>query len=109
MTDGPESCGQRGSRRFFGKQIEVTTEGEPRRPVSFLLDDKLYIIEEILVAWPDHGFGATSGKRHRWWQRRHRNYYQVRTTDEEVFEIYYDRGVSLKHPRYRKWYVTRRM
>ena len=109
MTDGPESCGQRGARRYFGKQIEVAMKGEPRRPVSFRLDDKLHVIDEILVAWPDHGFGASSDKRNRWWQRRHRNYYQVRTTDEEVFEIYYDRGVSLKHPRYRKWYVTRRM
>ena len=109
MTDGPESGGQCGARRFFGKQIEVTMEGEPRHPVSFRLDDKLHVIQEILLVWHDHGFGENSGMRHRWWQRHHRNYYQVRTTEEEVFEIYYDRGVSLKHPRYRKWYVTRRM
>ena len=95
--------------RFFGKHIQVKVEGEVRRPVSFLLDETEYVIREILLAWHDFGFGDGRQGRRRWWQRHHRNYYRVRTEGDEVFEIYHDRGVSLKHPQYRKWYVTRRL
>ena len=94
------------SRRFFGKQIQVSVEGQLRQPTSFLLDETLHVIQEILLAWPDYGFGSDGRRRHKWWERRHRNYYRVRTTDDEVYEIYYDRGVSLKSPQYRRWYVT---
>jgi len=48
-------------------------------------------------------------RRRKWWQRHHRNYYRVRTSQGEVFEIYYDRGTSLKHPEYRKWYLHRQL
>ena len=95
--------------RFFGKQIEVTLDGKLRLPVSFCLDEKRHIVQEVLSAWPDYGFGSAPLRRHRWWRRRHRNYYRVMTADGEVFEIYHDRGVSLNSPRYRKWYVTRRL
>ena len=97
------------ARRFFGKQIQVTVEGQLRQPTSFRLDETSHVIQEILVAWPDHGFGDDGRRRHRWWERRHRNYYRVRTTANEVYEIYHDRGVSLKSPQFRRWYVTRQM
>ncbi len=96
-------------KHFFGKQIEVTVEGELRQPASFRLDDAQHRIGEILRFWSDHGFGDAMRARPRWWQRHHRNYYLVKTEDGEVFEIYHDRGVSLKNPRYRKWYVTRQL
>lgn len=95
--------------RFLGKEIQVRVEGELRHPVSFQLEGKEHAIQEILAAWPDHGFGNSPPSRKRWWLRHHRNYYTVRTTEGEVFEIYYDRGVSLKNPKYRKWYASRQL
>jgi hypothetical protein len=97
------------SARFLSRQIQVTVEGEVRQPVSFLLEGKEYAISEILDAWADHGFGNAPPKGKRWWQRHHRNDYRVCTTEGEVFEIYYDRGVSLKNTKYRKWYVSRQL
>ena len=95
--------------RFFGRQIEVTTGGNIKTPVSFRLDDREYIISEILESWPDYGFGRSAAGRKRWWQRHHRNYYRIKTIDGDVYEIYYDRGTSLDHPELKKWYLTRRI
>ncbi len=97
------------SQRFLGKEIQVRVEGELRHPVSFHLEGKEYDIQEILAAWPDHGFGSTPPSRKRWWLRHHRNYYTVRTTKGEVFEIYYDRGVSLKNSKFKKWFASRQL
>ena len=97
------------STRFLSQQIQVTVEGEVRQPVSFLLEGKKYVISEILDAWADHGFGNAPPRRTRWWQRHHRNYYRIRTTEGEGFEIYYDRGISLKNAKYKKWYVSRQL
>jgi Domain of unknown function (DUF6504) len=96
--------------QFLGKEIQVTTDGEVKAPATFILDQHQYVISQIVQEWPDHGFGPTaSGRRKRWWQRRHRNYYLVKTTDGELFEIYYDRGANLKHPELRKWYAHRKL
>jgi hypothetical protein len=95
--------------QFIGKEIEVVTGGEIRAPVSFTLEGRQYQIAEILEYWPDHGYGRTPPKRARWYQRRHRNYYRVRTTGGETYEIYYDRGTGLDHPEFKKWFLTRRL
>jgi len=95
--------------RFFGRQIEVTTDGDIKSPVSFRFDGRDYAIEEVLEYWPDYGFGGASAGRKRWWQRHHRNYYRVRTAQGEVYELYYDRGTSLKNPEHKKWFLTRRL
>jgi len=95
--------------QFFGREIEVTTSGEVKVPASFRLDDREYVISEIMAAWPDHGFGQSPVRRPKWWMRHHRNYYRVRTTEGDVFEIYYDRGTSLKHPERKKWFLHRQL
>jgi len=95
--------------QFFGEEIEVKVSGEVRTPISFRLGEQEYIIADIIEAWPDYGFGKNPLRRRKWWQRHHRNYYRVRTSQGEVFEIYYDRGTSLKHPEYRKWYLHRQL
>ncbi len=87
----------------------MKVEGEVRHPVSFQLEGRDHAIAEILDAWADYGFGSSPSRRKRWWQRHHRNYYRVSTTQGDVFEIYYDRGVSLKNPKYKKWYVSRQL
>jgi len=95
--------------QFFGRQIEVTTGGEVKVPKSFVFDKQEYVISEIITAWYDHGFGSSNLRRKKWWQRHHRNYYRVKTTEGGIFEIYYDRGTSLKHPEYKKWFLYRKL
>jgi hypothetical protein len=95
---------------FFGQEIKVTTSGDIKVPVSFLIADREYIITEIIQEWQDYGFGPTaSGRKNRWWQRRHRNYYHVKTSSGELFEIYYDRGTSPNHPELKKWILHKRL
>jgi len=93
---------------FIGREIEVTVEGEIKAPVAFRLGGQDYKIAEILDVWHDHGFGLAEPLRKNWRLRHHRNYYRVRTSEGEVFEIYMERG-SLKHPERRRWYVYRRL
>ena len=95
--------------QFFGQEIEVTLAGEVKTPVSFRLGDRKYDIAEVLEQWHDRGFGKSPAARPRWWQRHHRTYYKVKTTTGEIFEIYYDRGTSLKHPEYKKWILHRKV
>jgi hypothetical protein len=94
---------------FIGRDISVTVSGEVKTPVSFKLGKKEYIIDEILDSWPDYGFGRATSVRKRWIQRHHRNYYHVKTTEGEVYEIYYDRGTNLKNPEHKKWFLTRKL
>lgn len=94
---------------FIGKEIEVVTGGDVKTPVSFRLEDREYRIVEILEYWPDHGYGPLPPKRRRWYHRRHRNYYRVRTTGGETYELYYDRGTGLDHPEFKKWFLTRKL
>ncbi|MGD1118438.1 MAG: DUF6504 family protein [Dehalococcoidales bacterium] len=93
---------------YFARQIEVTTGGEVKAPVSFRLDGREYAIAEVLESWPDYGFsrGETSKT---WRTRHHRNYYRVKTSDGAVYEMYYDRGTNLKHPEFRKWFLTQQL
>jgi len=95
--------------QFFGREIKVTTSGEVKVPASFRLDDQEYVISEIIEAWPDYGFGQSPLRRRKWWLRRHRNYYRGKTTQGDVFEIYYDRGTSLKYPERKKWFLYRQL
>jgi hypothetical protein len=97
------------SSKFIGQEIEVVTGGEVKLPVSFRLDEREYVIADILDAWPDYGFGKTPPKLKKWYYRRHRNYYRVKTTEDDFYEIYHDRGASLSHPERKKWFLSRKL
>ena len=94
--------------RFFGTEIKVVTTGEVKMPESFILDGWEYQVKEVLEVWYDSGFG-NSETSCTWRTRHHRSYYRLETTDGEVYELYFDRGTNLRHPQYRKWYVTQRL
>lgn len=94
--------------RFLGKQIKVTTGEGIKEPVSFKLDGKEYSVKAILDCWSDWGFGPGETRK-TWRTRHHRSYYRVKTTGGEIYEMYYDRGTNLKHPEFRKWYITQRL
>lgn len=89
---------------FIGRQIQVQTEGPVKKPVAFCLDDREYEIEAIEKEWQDWGFGKTDRQRN-WRTRHHRNYYRVRTTEGDLFEIYCDRP----KPTRIRWYVYKRL
>ena len=96
------------AQRYFGRQVQVETAGPLRQPAAFTLEGQRHSIVEIMASWADYGFGSGSGTRPRWWQRHHRNYYRVLTSEEEVYEIYYDRGTKPTNPELKRWYVTRK-
>lgn len=76
---------------FIGEEIEVTTGGEVKEPLSFVWRGTGYEIAEVIAAWLDWGFAAGAVQRN-WRTRRHRNYFRVRVTSGEIFEMYVDRG-----------------
>jgi len=99
---------------FIGRPIEVRQAGEIKAPVAFRLGDTEYEVAEVLEAWQDHGFGLAEPLKKNWRLRHHRNYYRVRTSEGEVFEIYLDRGSETVASRarrapQRRWYVYRRL
>jgi hypothetical protein len=77
---------------FYSEEIEVKRDEKTKYPVSFVWRGKECPIKEVIAFWPDFSFPKSGAKRKRWWQRRHRNYYRVLTEDDQVFEIYFDRG-----------------
>jgi hypothetical protein len=95
-------------QRFFGKIIQVQQHEETRKPLSFDLDGEQHEIQEVMVSLHDYGM-PSDGRKHTWIQRHHRNYYRVRTTGGETYEIYYDRGVSMDSPKHMRWYVTKQL
>jgi len=97
------------SPQFFSREIKVTTSGEVKVPASFRLNDREYVISEIIEAWHDHGFGQSPLRKRKWWLRHHRNYYRVKTTEGDTFEIYYDRGTNLKNPERKRWFLYRQL
>ncbi len=94
--------------RYFARQIEVVTSGDVKVPVSFQMDGRDYVITEVLESWPDYGFGQSETSR-TWRTRHHRTYFRVKTVEGEVYEMYYDRGTNMKHPEFRKWFLTQRL
>jgi hypothetical protein len=94
--------------RFFGKEIKVVTGEGLKAPLSFTLEGREYPVKEVLEFWPDSGFGFGETSK-TWKTRHHRSYYRVKTADGEIYEMYYDRGTNLKHPEFRKWYLTQRL
>ena len=89
---------------FIGRRIHVRSEGAVKKPVAFRLGDREYQIEAIVEEWQDWGFGKTDTQRN-WRTRHHRNYFRVRTTGGETFEIYCDRP----KPTRVTWYAYKRL
>ncbi len=78
--------------QFISEEIEVKRDEKTRNPTSFIWRGSQYKIKEVIAFWPDFSYPKSGGKRKRWWHRKHRNHYRVLTDEEEVFEIYLDRG-----------------
>jgi len=88
--------------KFYSQEIQVKTCQKSGIPSAFIWRGREYRIREIWGEWPDFGFGSMTQEH--WWQRRHRTYFRVVTEDDEVFEIYLDRGARRK-----KWVLYRQL
>ncbi len=89
---------------FIGEPIQLTCEGEPARPAEFAWRGQDYRVDRILASWQDAGFAESAPRKRTWRLRRHRNYYHVRTTSGEHFEVYLDRAAGR-----RRWILSKRL
>jgi hypothetical protein len=94
--------------RFIARGIKVTSAEGVKTPVAFTLDGREYKVVEVTEWWQDAGYGNSETNKN-WRTRHHRSYYRVKADDGETYEMYFDRGTSLKHPEFRKWYLTQRL
>jgi len=82
--------------QFIDEPIEVSlAEGVPGRPpVSLKWRGEECGVERVEAMWHDASWGPLRARPKRWWQRRHRTYYQVKVPGSRIFEIYNDRGLG---------------
>jgi hypothetical protein len=83
-------------------EVELPAGAVTPSPTAFTCRGERHAVVELLSAWQDAGF-PSGARRRSWLERRHRNYFRVRTEDESVWEVYLERGSGR-----RKWYVSRR-
>ena len=76
---------------FIGESVSVEQAVGGLSPARFVWREQVFDVREILHTWSDWKFGEGSHTRS-WRNRRHRNYFQVRTESGD-FELYVDRGV----------------
>jgi len=88
--------------QFVDEPIDVlTAEDRPGKPpLSLTWRGEEYPVERVEAMWHDTSWGPLRARPKRWWQRRHRTYFQVRVSGERILEIYHDRGL-------RQWILYR--
>jgi len=77
---------------FIDEPIEVEYDSIQFGPTAFVWRSARYQVAQVLEAWQDWRTPASAPHARGWRHRRHRNYYTVRTTDGQVFELYLDRA-----------------
>jgi hypothetical protein len=88
---------------FVGERIEVEKDARSPRPVSFKWRGQVYSVAEVLKEWVDTGYGTAPERSRKWFTRRHRRCYVVRTTSGDTFEIYLDYA----NRRNQTWWLVR--
>ena len=83
---------------FIGEKVEVRFDKKPGPPSSFVWRGEEHRVIEV------RSMRRVLDVRNPWWQRRHRDYYQVRTDAGDMFELYLHRG-----PGRRYWVLYRRL
>ena len=83
---------------FIDEEVIVNFAKRPGPPTSFTWRGVEHRIAEVL----QHRLALDFDRR--WWQRKHRDYYVVRTETGEVFQLYFHRG-----PGQRYWVLHKRL
>jgi len=99
---------------FIGEEIHPLAEefdysasapGEPAIPRKFKWRQEIIEIRLILRKWKSSS-GCRHGSRDRY-VRKH--WYEIRTTDNRVMTIYFDRQFQNPHGRKRRWWLLSMM
>ncbi len=90
--------------RFLSQKIQRVDFDSGKNLVSFKLGSRLYRVVKILKQWQDYDYSPLAPKRD-WRSRHHRNYYRIIVDTGQCFELYCDRGTSLKSPK--SWVLIR--
>jgi len=88
--------------RFISEEIKMIEVSDCGEPVSFRWRKVDHRVLEVLKYWQDWGHPAGAFKKS-WKNRKHRNYFEVRTDSDYHLLIYFDRGVKPSSPR--KWAI----
>jgi Domain of unknown function (DUF6504) len=111
--------------RFINEAVEVffdqppALEKKPGPPAGFVWRGERFLIVEILSEWHDY---IRRGRMNRNMRPQHasaaarngswgvgQDYYRVRTQDERLFDIYYDRAPKDVDRRKGAWFLDREM
>jgi len=90
---------------LVSERIEVERDARLPRPVSFTWRGETHVVAEILEEWVDTGYGHVPPRSRKWFTRRHRRYFVVRTSAGDTFEMYFDYADKRHHT---WWLVARR-
>lgn len=88
---------------FIDETITVEREAFTTAPRAFVWRGVRYAVAEVLQAWQAWHTPPYAKYAKKWMHRRHRNYFIVRTTDDQVFELYLDRAFGR-----REWVLYKR-
>ena len=87
---------------FIGKKIKVEFVQETgwKRPVSLKWDKRTHKVKEVIDRWEEHT------KTNPWYRRKHRVRYKVLLDDNNIYELYWDRGPYGKG---KDWFLVKRV
>ncbi|MBI5649235.1 MAG: hypothetical protein HZC40_02125 [Chloroflexi bacterium] len=88
---------------FIDEPIQVESEPRMSNPKTFTWRGASYQVAEVMQAWQDWSVPAFAKHARGWLHRRHRNCFVIRTTDDQIFELYLDRGFGK-----RDWVLLKR-
>ncbi len=91
--------------KFLTEKIEVEQSASSPHPVSFTWRGEVYTVAEVVEEWVDTGFGTANERSRVWFNRRHRRWFVVRTTADELFEMYKDYADNRKFT----WWLTKKL
>ncbi len=89
---------------FIDEPIKVASEPRTSNPQTFEWCGIHYAVVEVVRAWQDWCVPEFAAHARGWLHRRHRNCFIVRTTTDETFEVYLDRGFGK-----RNWVLLQRI
>lgn len=90
--------------QFIDQAVGVEYDPRDLAPKAFLWRGKRYEVPAVVEFRQDWHTPAYAHYARGWRQRRHRNYYTVRTTDGQIVELYLDHGSGQ-----RSWVLLKRV
>lgn len=90
---------------FIGETIEVEQSAREPEPVRFRWRGQEHQVARVLSVSVDKGHGLLPPRSRKWYTRRHRRYYVVKDTEDQIFEMYLDYSNRSKPI----WFLVKRL